>query len=206
MHDNSRLMFERYAKPLFAPGMHVLEIGATLESSTYRRSVGDPSITWETLDIADGPGVSHVARDEYRYPLPDDRYDVVISGQVAEHVRQIWRWMGELRRIVKPGGAVITISPISWPYHEAPVDCWRLYPEAMGALCEAADLKLELCRWESLEAQRYLRVRPGRGRVSSSAPSRRRYAIYRALSLVGYPVEVAYDMLSVARKPLAHGA
>lgn len=206
MHDNSRLMFERYAKPRFAAGMRVLEIGATLESSSYLRAVGEPSITWETLDIAARPGVSHVAIDEYRYPLPDDHYDVVVSGQVAEHVRQIWRWMAELKRIVKPGGLVITISPVSWPYHEAPVDCWRMYPQAMKALCEATDLQLELCQWESLEAKQYLRVRPGRGRVSSSTSSRLRYGVWRVLSLVGYPVEVAYDMLSIARKPHANGA
>jgi SAM-dependent methyltransferase len=205
MHDNSLLMFERYARQRFAAGMRVLEIGGTVQGSSYRRAVDDPSIAWETLDMVARPGVSHVAVDEYHYPLPDDRYDVVLSGQVAEHVRQIWRWMAELRRIVKPGGLLITISPVSWPYHEAPCDCWRLYPQAMSALCESADLQLELCQWESLEAKRYPRVRPGRGRNIHNPKSRKRYRWYRVLSLFGYPVEVAYDMLSIARKPAAAG-
>jgi SAM-dependent methyltransferase len=201
MHDNSKLMFDRYAKPRFGAGTRVLEVGATLDTSTYMRAVGDASITWETLDIAAGPGVTHVATEEYRYPVPDNHYDVVVSGQVAEHVRQVWRWMGELKRVVKPGGLIITLSPVSWPYHEAPVDCWRMYPEGMKALCEFNGLELELCQWESLEAALYWRVRPGRGRVSTKASSRRLYALYGALSFLGYPVEVAYDMVSIARKP-----
>jgi hypothetical protein len=53
MHDNSQLMFDRYAKPYFIPGQRVLEIGATLDTSTYRRSVSLPSITWETLELTE---------------------------------------------------------------------------------------------------------------------------------------------------------
>jgi SAM-dependent methyltransferase len=201
MHDNSQLMFDRYAKSHFGPGMRVLEIGATLDTSTYWRAVGDPSIIWETLELTEWPGVTHVVTDEYQYPLPDNHYDVVVSGNVAEHVRQLWVWMAELRRIVKPGGLIITIAPVSWPYHDAPSDCWRLYPEAMRALCDFTDLKLELCEWGSLEAASYWRVWPGRGRIAAIASSRRRYAVFRVLSWVGYAVEVAYDMVAIARKP-----
>ncbi len=205
MHDNSQLMFDRYAKPYFTPGQRVLEIGATLDTSTYRRSVGLPSITWETLELTEWgsrlPGVTYVALDEYRYPIPENTFDIVVSANVAEHVRQLWAWMAELRRIVKPGGLIITVAPISWPYHDAPGDCWRLYPEAMRALCDYTDLKLELCEFDSLEAARYCRVWPGRGRISAIGASRRRYACFRVLSWLGYAVEVAYDLIAVARKP-----
>lgn len=201
MHDNSQRMFERYAKSYFAPGMRVLEIGTTLDTSTYRRAVRDSSVTWETLELVRLAGVTHVPTDKYHYPLPDDHYDVVVSGNVAEHVPRIWDWMAELRRIVKPGGLIITIAPVSWPYHDAPCDCWRLYPEAMRALCDFTGLRLERCEWGSLEAASYWRVWPGRGRIAASTSSRRRYAVFRVLSWVGYAVEVAYDMVAVARKP-----
>lgn len=201
MHDNSQQMFERYARPYFAPGMRVLEIGATLDTSAYRRAVGDSSITWETLELVQLPGVTHVATDAYHYELPDDHYDVVVSGNVAEHVPRIWDWMAELRRIVKSGGLVVTVTPVSWPYHDAPIDCWRMYPEAMRALCDLTGLRLERCEWGSLEAASYWRVWSGQGRIAARAWSRRRYAAYRVLSWFGYPVEVAYDMVAVARKP-----
>lgn len=201
MHDNSQQMFERYARPYFAPGMRVLEIGATLDTSAYRRAVGDPSITWETLELVQLPGVTHVATDAYHYGLPDDHYDAVVAGNVAEHVPRIWDWMAELRRIVKPGGLIVTVTPVSWPYHDAPIDCWRMYPEAMRALCDLTGLRLERCEWGSLEAASYWRVWSGQGRIAARAGSRRRYAVLRVLSWFGYPVEVAYDMVAVARKP-----
>jgi SAM-dependent methyltransferase len=194
MHDNSQLMFDRYAKAYFTGGQRVLEIGATLDTSACRASVGLSSVKWETLELTKWgslPGVTYAASDEYQYPIPESTFDIVVSTNVAEHVRKLWTWMAELRRIVKPGGLIITVAPISWPYHDAPGDCWRLYPEAMRALCE----------WGSLEAARYWRVRPGRGRISSIAGSRRRYACFRVLSWLGYAVEVAYDLVAVARKP-----
>jgi hypothetical protein len=38
-----------------------------------------------------------------------------------------------------------------WVYHEAPIDCWRMFPEAMRALYEEAGLIVELREWGSLE-------------------------------------------------------
>jgi len=31
---------------------------------------------------------------------------------------------------------------VSWPYHEAPVDCYRYYPEGMKSVFEEADLQI----------------------------------------------------------------
>ena len=36
--------------------------------------------------------------------------------------------------IISPNGYIITINPVSWKYHEAPVDCWRIYPEGMKTI------------------------------------------------------------------------
>ena len=69
-----------------------------------------------------------------------------------EHVSRIWLWIKELERITKPGGKIILISPISWPYHEAPIDCWRIYPEGMKALInDFTNLNILLCNQETLE-------------------------------------------------------
>ena len=159
MHRNSGLLFEKYAKSVFRSGMRVLEIGPDGAPSTYQRIVGDASIDWRTLDIdptATFVGVtkdqlSYVSTDEYRFPIEDNAFDIVLSGQVIEHVKKIWRWMPELARICKPGGLVITINPVSWGYHEAPVDCWRIYPEGIRALHEDAGLKTQLAVFESLD-------------------------------------------------------
>jgi SAM-dependent methyltransferase len=154
MHANSRLLFQKYARDRFHSGMKVLEIGPNAHPSAYCSLVDDPSITWDTVDLESAPNsaaLTYRAENEYRFPLDDDRYDIVVSGQVIEHVRKVWVWMREVARVCKRGGTVITIHPVNWPYHEGPVDCWRIYPEGMRALYEEAELDVEVALFEQLD-------------------------------------------------------
>src|SRR5690242_15319355 len=121
MHANSKLLFSKYAVSLFQPGMRVLEIGPDRVPSSYRAMVPAEKLQWDTLDIVNSPSLTYPNSELYRFPIPNDFYDVVLSGQVIEHVARIWRWMRELARVAKPGGIVLTINPVSWPYHEHPV-------------------------------------------------------------------------------------
>jgi SAM-dependent methyltransferase len=152
MHQNSKLLFEKYGAPLIKGGMQVLEIGPNSFPSAYKQMVDDDTIVWETIDLYDSPKLTYKALDEYHFPIPDAQFDVVLSGQVIEHVRKVWLWTREVARVCKPGGLVITINPVSWGYHEAPVDCWRIYPEGMKALYEDAGLEMQMSKYESLEA------------------------------------------------------
>jgi SAM-dependent methyltransferase len=197
VHTNSKLLFEKYARPYFKPGVRVLEIGPDGFPSAYRSMVDRPGITWETLDVFQDPRLTHVATSEYQYPLESDMYDIVVSGQVIEHVRKTWVWMREVSRVCKAGGIVITINPVSWPYHEAPFDCWRVYPEGMKALYEDASLDVIMSVWESLEAVGFRRYTPG---ASPEAQSRWLRLAFRALGRFGFPVERAYDTITIGRK------
>lgn len=211
MHDNSILLFETYAVPLFTPGSRVLELAPDDDPSTYRKLV-PVDVEWATADLAtelDASGhrrwgggraddLTLVMTDPYVVPADDDSYDVVVSGQVIEHVREPWRWMQELARVCRPGGRVVTVNPVSWPYHEAPVDCWRIYPEGMRALCDAAGLVVESSRCESLEP------RPRRwyaGQSSDHYAGPRGRAVNRVKAALGWPLPVAFDTITIARKP-----
>ena len=139
MHDNTGELLKKYAKPYFQPNMRVLEVGPGALPSPIQRIVGDASIRWETREStgsvplrSSGPNTS--------FPVESDVADVVIATNVMEHVRKPWVWIKELARICKPAGYVITINPVSWPYREYPIDCWRAYPEGMMALYEDAGL------------------------------------------------------------------
>jgi ubiquinone/menaquinone biosynthesis C-methylase UbiE len=59
--------------------------------------------------------------------------------------------MKEIKRVLKPGGRVITINPVSWPFHEAPIDCWRIFPSGIRALAGESDMEIVLNLFESLE-------------------------------------------------------
>lgn len=216
MHDNSLLMFNRHGREHVAASTRVLEIGPDGIPSSYRQSLGsDAPAVWHTADVATstdadsgrsvfgqhGAGqLDHVLTDPYRIPVADSTYDCVLSGQVAEHVPEVWRWFGELARVVTPGGVVVSISPVSWPYHEAPVDCWRIYPEGMRALHSSAGLVTELARWESLEPPPSRRTFPGTGAPQTGAQARLAPRLRR---LVGWPTPVAVDLISVGRRPVA---
>jgi|SRR4051794_8432013 SAM-dependent methyltransferase len=197
MHANSRLLFEKYARPHFIKPARVLEIGPDGFPSAYRRAVDDSSMSWDTIDVFKDERLTYVASSEYTFPIPDEAYDIVLSGQVIEHVRKIWVWMREVARVCRPGGLVVTINPVSWPYHEAPVDCWRAYPEGMKALYDEAGLEVILSTWESLEVTGFKRYTPG---ASPEAQSRLLRVAGRLLGRVGFPVERAYDSITIGRK------
>lgn len=199
MHPNSWLIFEKYAAPFFNIGMKVLEIGPDSFPSTYQKIIlkQNPSIDWHTIDVYDHPSLTYKCNSEYSFPIADNFYDIVLSGQVIEHVKKPWKWMPELARITKFNGLVITINPVSWPYHEAPVDCWRMYPEGMKALYEEANLEVAISQWESLETPHFRRFLPGRSRQHTPRVLR---AFSELLGRLGYPVERSYDTVTVGRK------
>ena len=229
MHLNSELLFKKYLASHFKPNMKVLEIGADRLPTWYCETVGEPSIDWYTLDIQthwDTLAISKnnsasnrqlVSKHEYNYPVEDNTYDIVFSGQVMEHVKNIWKWMDELKRITKPGGLIITILPVSWPYHIAPevVDCWRIYPDGMKALMEDKGLEIILNTFESLEKTlipSHVPTLPGVGVDTMADLMKSKYkvifAYYKLLSLfpglkkLRRPIPVAYDAVCIVRKPM----
>jgi ubiquinone/menaquinone biosynthesis C-methylase UbiE len=196
MHSNCKLLFEKYAKPHFKPNSTVLEIGPDGFPSTFQTLAGSVE-RWDSLDIFDDPRLTFASSDPYAFTIPDNTYDVVMSAQVIEHVRKPWIWMTELGRVVKPGGLVITINPVSWIFHEAPIDCWRIYPDGMKALYEEASLNVLMSKWESLETPEYSRYRPG---TSLEHQSKRRQILTKLFGKVGFQVERSYDTITIGQK------
>ena len=197
MHTNSKLLFEKHALPYFTAGMRILEIGPDTSPSNYQKLVTAPVASWDTVDFPRDFATTYTLSEEYHFPIDSESYDLVLSGQVIEHVRKIWVWLQEVARVVKPGGLVITINPVSWPYHEAPVDCWRIYPEGMRALYDDAGLDVIASVCESLEAIDYNRVIPGRSQEWQEPELRRLTWLMDKLRL---PIECAFDTATVGRK------
>ena len=198
MHQNPTLLFKKYALPYFKPGMRVLEIGPNKSPSTFQDILKDSSIVWDTLDLSfrnDIP-LTYRTADEYSFPIPEGTYDIVLSSSVLEHVRKMWRWFPEVARVTKPGGHVVTIVPVSWEYHEDPVDCWRIYPEGMKALCEDAGLDAVICEWETLGVPRLRKL--GGSRQLWQKLSGILNLLHWKLRL---PTETAFDTICIARKP-----
>jgi SAM-dependent methyltransferase len=203
VNKNDQLLFSRFAAEFVFPGCRVLEIGPDREPSSFIALVNHEVETWDTLDFASRMDVplTYRAGAEYDYPVADASYDVILSANVIEHVPKIWRWMPELARICRPGGHVITINPITWHYHESPVDCWRIYPAGMQALCEDSGLEVVRSEWGSLDL-RWLESRSPQKMREKQFWQRLSGVFIMWNALTGLPPEGSYDAITIARKPI----
>ncbi len=197
MHTNSKLLFHAYARDLFLKGSLVLEIGPDAFPSSYRRVIGNASGQWDTLDIFEHPQLTYSNSKENNFPIPDGTYDIVLAANVLEHVKRPWVWIKEVARVCKPAGHIILITPVSWPFHAAPVDCWRIYPDGMRAILEDAGLEVAQCLFESREVPGFKRYTPG---VSPECQSKILRWFFRFAGPLGFPVERAYDTIAIAVK------
>jgi SAM-dependent methyltransferase len=143
------LAFKRYCLPRIRAADYILEIGPEKRGSTPERLLREP-VNYLTADIVPGRAKLDMP-DPYTIPMENHTFDVVLALQVLEHVRQPWLWFPELVRVTRPGGLVMTISPINWKYHCAPVDCWRVLPHGLKTLFDVAGLSTELIKRVSLD-------------------------------------------------------
>jgi SAM-dependent methyltransferase len=74
-------------------------------------------------------------------PLPDADVDVVVLTQVLEHVRRPAVVIGEIARVLRPGGRLFATVPFVWELHEEPHDYWRFTRYALESLLEDAGLQ-----------------------------------------------------------------
>jgi SAM-dependent methyltransferase len=93
------------------------------------------------VDIQAGENVDIQMTKPYTIPLPSNSQDIVVSGQVFEHIPFPWASILEIARVLKPKGYLFMTVP-SRGHHHSTYDCWRYYPDSMRALAAQADLKL----------------------------------------------------------------
>ena len=150
MTKNSFMMFEEYALPLFKDGMKVLEIGATPIENEFNleKLVRKINVDYSNADIN---GTVLKFRGGEVIDADNNTYDVVFCANVIEHIARPWIWLKELVRVTKKGGKVIVLCPITWGYHESPLDCWRIYPDGMRVLLTDSGLSVELVEMENLD-------------------------------------------------------
>ncbi|WP_199485204.1 class I SAM-dependent methyltransferase [Actinomadura craniellae] len=88
----------------------------------------------------EGATAETVRGDALNLPFPDDHFDKIVASEVLEHIPDDMRAMGELLRVLKPGGQLAVTVPswlperICWAlsedYHTAPGGHVRIYTRA----------------------------------------------------------------------------
>lgn len=77
-------------------------------------------IRYRGADIDEGAELLIAA--DGRVPMADAAADAVLSIQVLEHVRDLDSYLGECRRLLKPGGSLFLSTHGTWLYHPHPED------------------------------------------------------------------------------------
>jgi SAM-dependent methyltransferase len=79
------------------------------------------------VDLQIGPGVNQICKVENLIEkFGKNRFDVIISTELMEHVDHWKRSIHNMKQILKPGGMIIlTTRSIGFPYHGYPYDFWR---------------------------------------------------------------------------------
>jgi SAM-dependent methyltransferase len=80
-------------------------------------------------------------------PVEANRYDLVLMSQVLEHIPEPAIVLGEMARIVKPGGHLWVSCPLFYAEHEQPYDFYRYTQFALRRLVENAGLEVEQIDW-----------------------------------------------------------
>ncbi len=104
-------------------GLRILDVGCgtgTFNILPIINHLGDADIygidiSREMIQIASKrfPKLKFKVADAHRLPFESDFFDVVISRQVLEHLKEPLRALKEMKRVVKRGGTIIVSTP-SW--------------------------------------------------------------------------------------------
>ena len=142
MHESSLKNMKAFFDTFIKSPVNVLDIGSK-GSEGYKDIALSMSHSYTGLDIEGGGNVDIMVADPYVWKeVKDETYDVIISGQAFEHIEFFWLTFKEMVRVLKKGGYICLIVPSKGDVHRFPVDCWRFYPDSMGALAKWGNVGL----------------------------------------------------------------
>lgn len=99
------------------PGRRVLDLGCRYGALTRAYAAGNEvvgvDVDREALERASAElGIeTHWADAEDELPFPDETFDVVVAGELLEHLRYPERAVAEARRVLRPGATFVGSIP-----------------------------------------------------------------------------------------------
>ncbi|HVM19760.1 MAG TPA: methyltransferase domain-containing protein [Egibacteraceae bacterium] len=184
--------------PQPAPGAIAVDIGCGggLMAPYLRgyRHVG-VDLSEQSLRLARDAGIEAVRGDVTALPLPDAVADVVVAGEIFEHVEDLEGTVAEVARVLKPGGTMVcdTINDTRWARFSLvtvgermpggpPPHCHdpRLFvsPQRLKAICRRHGIELAV-RGLRFSVRDYAAFLLSRGRPVRMVPTRSLAGVYQ---------------------------
>jgi SAM-dependent methyltransferase len=144
-NDHSRqTIADGYARP----AGHVLDLGCGAGDSVDLFRSFNPNVHWVGADIAESPEVAERTRSDAEFvtfdgvtlPFDDAGFDLVYCKQVLEHVRRPEPLLGEVARVLRPGGSFVGSTSHLEAFHSLSI--WNHTPYGFCVLAEEAGLEV----------------------------------------------------------------
>ena len=92
-----------------------LDIGAG--NGRHRRIIEDAGYRWTGCDTAATRGDGVIEADAHHLPFDDNTFDLAVIWQVMEYLRDPWKAVEEISRVLTPGGILIGSASFLEPMH-----------------------------------------------------------------------------------------
>jgi SAM-dependent methyltransferase len=140
---------EDFIPALLAPrsGALVVDLGCGRGDSVDAFRAADPSVHWIGVEVDDSEyetrsDVELQIFDGVRLPFEDASVDIVFSKQVLEHVERPHELIGDVARVLRPGGVFAGSTSQLEPYHGR--STMNLTPYGLQRVLAASGLELEM--------------------------------------------------------------
>jgi hypothetical protein len=187
-------------------GMRVLEVGSRLVTRAAPMRDSLVSAEYVGFDYYPGPNVD-VAGDAHRLSSYfDEKFDLVISSAVFEHLAMPWIAAEEMAKVLNVGGFVFVETHYSFSSHERPWHFFQfseealkvLFSPALGFECIEAGVSNPIVGRFSNHADAYLRNRRVTGLYCHSEFFGRKV---REVSNFSWHPDMAAELTGDARYP-----
>jgi hypothetical protein len=135
---------EYLSKEFNKPGVRVLEVGSRVVTGSNNRSKFDKA-EYVGFDFYEGENVD-VAGDAHKlstYFNSNEKFDLIFSSAVFEHLHMPWVVAEEIDKLLNIGGCVFTETHFSYSSHERPWHFFQFSENGLRALfCSAMGYKL----------------------------------------------------------------